>query len=92
MRAHADWRRFQSSAEVESYLVERLPSGSSVADIEKFAELNKLSCSKELEGVIHCSARARGRWPWISAKWLVRLYVSDGELIEISVERGLTGP
>ena len=86
------WTEFRTPEEVEGALLQRLPVESSAADVDAFLSEAGLEHSDPIDNTVHASAPARGRRPWVSAKWLMTFTLQDGVLIEISVTRGLTGP
>ena len=88
-----DLRAKSEPSEVESAVREALPDAATPEDVHSFARSNGFECSDLVEGnVIHCSAKARSRMPFVSGKWLLRFLFEDGRLARIEVEKGLTGP
>lgn len=86
------WTEFRTPDEVQGALLQRLPIGSSASDVVAFLSEAGLEYSDPIDNTIHASAPARGRRPWVSAKWLLTFTVRDGLLAGMSVTRGLTGP
>ncbi len=88
-----DLRAKAEPSEVESAVREALPDAATPDDVQSFARSNGFECSDLVEGnVIHCSAKARSRMPFVAGKWLLRFHFDDGRLARIEVEKGLTGP
>ncbi|MFC0600975.1 hypothetical protein [Streptomyces palmae] len=90
--ARVEWKRLRAAEEVRARLLAELPPGSDASAIRSFATAQRLECSDPVGGVIRCSAPARGRWPLVSAKWLIECRLEDGRLVDIAVREGLTGP
>jgi hypothetical protein len=87
-----DLRAKSEPAEVESVVRAALPDDATPQDVQSFARSEGMECSDLVEGVIHCSAKARSRMPFVAGKWLLRFHFDDGHLARIEVEKGLTGP
>jgi len=88
-----DLRAKSEPSEVERAVREALPDAATPEDVQSFARSNGFECSDLVEGdVIHCSAKARSRMPFVSGKWLLRFHFDDGRLARLEVEKGLTGP
>lgn len=88
-----DLRAASEPSEVESAVRAALPDGATPDDVQSLARSEGFECSDLVEGnVIHCSAKARSRMPFVSGKWLLRFHFEDGQLARIEVEKGLTGP
>ncbi|WP_322777809.1 hypothetical protein [Frankia sp. Cas4] len=85
------WKRLKTAADVRTRLLEALPLGSDSSAIRSFAAAQHVECSEAVGGVIRCSAPARGRWPLISAKWLIEFHLEGDRLAGIAVREGLTG-
>lgn len=86
------WRKLDTEAEVAQALRAALPPGSSIEEIKAFCADQGLESSDVFDGMIKASAPARGRRPFVSAKWLITFLVSGNSLADIEVELGLTGP
>ena len=86
------WRKLDSEAAVTQALLTALPPGSSVDAIKEFCADQRLEFSDVFDGMIKASAPARGRRPFVSAKWLITFEVADDSLTGVDVELGLTGP
>lgn len=87
-----DLRAKSEPAEVEQAVRAELPDAATPEDVLSFGRTNGMECSGLVEGVIHCSAKARSRMPFVAGKWLLRFHFDDGRLTRIEVEKGLTGP
>jgi hypothetical protein len=88
-----DLRAKSEPSEVESAVREALPDPATPDDVQSFARSEGMECSDLVDGnVIHCSAKARSRMPFVSGKWLLRFVFEEGLLERIEVEKGLTGP
>ncbi|MDP1850617.1 MAG: hypothetical protein Q8K79_22690 [Solirubrobacteraceae bacterium] len=88
-----DLRSKSEPAEVERAVRAALPDPATPADVHSLARSSGFECSDLVEGgVIHCSAKARSRMPFVSGKWLLRFFFEDEKLARIEVEKGLTGP
>ncbi len=88
-----DLRAKSEPSEVESAVRAALPDVATPDDVQRFARSEGFECSDLVEGnVIHCSAKARSRMPFVSGKWLMRFHFDEGLLERIEVEKGLTGP
>src|SRR5207248_2955303 len=72
---------------------QQVPRGSRPADGQRFATAEKLECSEVVDGVIYCSIKSRrGLLFFIEEKWLLEFYFEGGQLDELVVKKGLTGP
>jgi hypothetical protein len=87
-----DLRSKREPDEVHSAVVAALPDAATPQDVLSFGRANGLECSDVVDGVVHCSAKARSRMPFVAGKWLLRFYFEDGRLARLEVEKGLTGP
>lgn len=86
------WKRLRSPAEVRSAVLAQVELGASVARVLAFAAESGWEHSDLVGEVVHSSTPARGRWPFVSAKWLVEFRFEDDRLVDVTVRKGLTGP
>ena len=87
-----DWRALREPAEVEQAVRAALPPDAAPRDVWALADQTGLECSDVVDGVVHCSAPAKSRMPFVSAQWLLTFGFDDGRLARVDVEKGLTGP
>ena len=88
-----DFKRTTSAEEVRTGVLQEIPFGAGAGEVLARASAAGWEHSDLVEGTIHCSVLAKGRWPFISAKWLIRLRFDEaGRLEEVMVEKGLIGP
>lgn len=86
------WKRMKSPDEVRQAVLDQVGPDPTVAEVLAFADEQAWQHSDLVDGVVYCSTPARGRWPWISAKWLIEFRFDGGRLSQLTVRRGLTGP
>ena len=86
------WKRLRSPEEVRSAVLAQVEPGASVAQVLGFAVSSGWEHSELVDEVIYCSTPARGRWPFVSAKWLVEFRFEGDRLVDVTVRKGLTGP
>lgn len=77
---------------VRGVLLDALPPGTPVDRVYEYAKAEGLECSGLMDGTVRMSAPARGKRPWVSAKWLIVVTVADLVVADIDVTLGLTGP
>lgn len=86
------WKKYDDETAVRDAVAERLPAGSTLDDVQRFATAEGLECSGLVDGVVRCSAPAPRHSLMVRAKWLIELHFDGDTLSEVRVERGLIGP